>query len=126
MLLVLVGCGPAMETAKILWGSSTRALEAARSNAFRRDFSCDLDACYKETLKIAELEKWEIFIKKRKEPMIVVMGIKGAVETTEVGIFFKSISAGRVEIAVTSLSTNAKRTAAETLFAELANTFPEP
>src|ERR1044071_9375806 len=91
-ILVLSGCAPALESAKVVWGSSTRALEKARSEAVREDFPLAYDDCFREVLKIAGVEKWEAFIKDKKKGVIVVIGIPGAVNTTEVGVFFERVS----------------------------------
>ena len=44
------------------------------------------------------------------------MGIKGSVNTTEVGVFFVEENDHRTRIEVTSLSTNAKRILSKNLF----------
>ena len=122
------------ESAKIIWGSSTKALENARVDALNKTYRCSLNACYAAVLNLARKEKthlervkniedaksgeeeeegsglifnsesakntidantdgyFDIFIKDRAKRHIVVMGIYGNIETTEVGIFFSQPS----------------------------------
>ena len=66
---------------------------------------------------------FDIFQQDRVRGIIVVMGIKGNVDTTEVGIFFDKIDASQTRIEVSSLSSTAKRKVADGIFAELDNRF---
>ncbi|OGX36391.1 MAG: hypothetical protein A3C36_02145 [Omnitrophica WOR_2 bacterium RIFCSPHIGHO2_02_FULL_52_10] len=60
-----------------------------------------------------------VFIKNFKKKHIVVMGVPGNVDTTEVGIFFNELVDSTVKLEVTSLSSSAKRTVSEIVFREL-------
>ena len=104
------------EVAKTLWGSSTRALEQARDNAITRTY----DKPYWDTLRkakaVVEKNKWIIFKKDEVKGYMVVMGVKGCVNTTEIGLFFDEVSDKQTQIEVSSLSTNAKRKVAKALF----------
>ena len=51
------------------------------------------------------------------------MGIKGNVDTTEVGIFFTQSNHTTVKLDVSSLSSSAKRKVAEAVFKELDQRF---
>lgn len=62
---------------------------------------------------------FDVFINDRKKSHIVVMGVRGNVDTTEVGIFFSQPSLTTVKIEVASLSGNAKRNVAQMVFDEL-------
>ena len=62
---------------------------------------------------------FDVFIDNRTKKHIVVMGIPGNVETTEVGIFFSQPSLTTVKLEVSSKSSNAKRKVAEAVFDEL-------
>ena len=117
--LLLGGCAQTVETVKVVWGSSTRALEEARAEAVREEFPLAYDACFREVLQIAGTEKWEIFIKDKKQGTIVVIGIPGNVNTTEVGIFLDKAGASRTKVEISSLSSSAKLKAADILFEEL-------
>ena len=48
------GCATVMEVPKAIWGSSTRALEKARSNAISRTFQCSYNDCFDAVLRLGE------------------------------------------------------------------------
>ena len=54
--LFLSACSSAVETpvevGKTFWGSSTRALEEARTTATIKNFQCDFNECFDEILKL--------------------------------------------------------------------------
>lgn len=72
-----------------------------------------------ELIKIEDDGVFDVFIDNRAKKHIVVMGIKGNVETTEVGIFFSQPSLTTVKLEVSSKSSTAKRKVAEAIFDEL-------
>ena len=139
--------GPQLqEAAKFIWGSSTRSLEIARVDAINKTYKCSFNDCYDSVLILARFEPvytkkyneegeeiddegnvkapdpegfFDVFIDNRAKKHIVVMGIKGNVETTEVGIFFSQPNLTTVKLEVSSLSSNAKRKVAEAIFDEL-------
>ena len=113
------GCAQTAETVKVVWGSSTRALKEARAEAVREEFPLAYDACFREILQIAGTEKWEIFIKDKNQGTIVIMGIPGNVNTTEVGIFLDKEGVSQTKVEVSSLSSSAKLKVSEILFEEL-------
>ena len=153
ILIALAGCASVSEPVKVLWGSSTRALEKARAEALTKAFHCTFDDCFDAVLSLArpvedsELSTtpiirnpgastadpvdsktpkpvvpegyFDVFIKDRVKGLIVVMGIKGNVNTTEVGIFFSEIAHHTVNIEVSSLSSSAKRKISELVFDKL-------
>lgn len=152
-----------VEAGKTFWGSSTRALEEARSDALKGSFNCSYEECFDVVLSFgragdvpkpvtafadgdseeeeetdsAGTEKEEIpseaetagpqffnvFLKDRRQGHIVVMGIAGNVNTTEVGIFFEKEEPGLTRIEISSLSTSAKTKAAAWVFEELEKRF---
>lgn len=59
-LFLLSGCAAMQEDAKILWGSSTQALEEDRPNAVRKTFSCVPSECFELVLKFANAETGEM------------------------------------------------------------------
>ena len=130
--LSTVACSP-MEMGKTIWGSSTRALEEARVDAIKKTYSCDFDACFDAIVSLDRknnLEKplnqtFEIFLQDRIQSHIVVMGIAGQVDTTEVGIFFSRESPQAYTIEISSLSTPAKEKVAKLVFNELDKHFSE-
>lgn len=134
------------ETAKFIWGSSTKRLEDAKVNAIKATYHCSFKDCYDSVLTLARSEPvyikkyneegeeiddegevkvpdkegfFDVFIDDRVKKHIVVMGIKGNVDTTEVGIFFSQPNLTTVKLEVSSLSSNAKRKVAEIVFKEL-------
>ena len=151
-----IGCAPIKETAKVFWGSSTKALEKARRNALSKTYHCQFDQCFDAVLSLARKKTminlqgypeqsaaqpqlttqdesvteekvsakqtgdfFEVFMKDRKSGYLVVMGIDGSVDTTEVGIFFSLYSPGVIKIEISSLSSNAKRHVAQDIFGQL-------
>ncbi len=178
ILVSVIGCAPVKktvkvvwglsnETAKEMWGSSTRALEKARANSIIKTYRCELNDCFDAVLSLARkttttnlqsyseghtiqdpqaaapqdtatapiglgpLEEgenvrtqqtsdfFEVFKKDRKKGYLVVIGIKGSVDTTEAGIFFSTYSPGVTKIEISSLSSNAKRHLAQDIFGQL-------
>jgi signal recognition particle GTPase len=123
VLFALCGCGHVTEFSKTIWGSSTQALEEARVNGIIKTYDCSVSRCYDEVLKAVQDEKYTVFINNKPKATIVVMGVKGSVNTTEIGIFFSDISDEQTKIYVSSLSSNAKRTVAQKIFAKLDDIF---
>ncbi len=126
-----VGCSSVVEITKVIWGSSTRALENARADAIVRVYDCSISDCMDAVLALArdakdkkivskaddeDLEQpateelsgnaFDIFIHNRVKQHIVLMGVKGNVDTTEVGIFFTQAGQGRVKLEISSLSSH--------------------
>ena len=70
--------------------------------------------------------QYTIFINDRLKKHIVVMGIPGNVDTTEVGIFFAAAaSSGISKIDISSLSSTAKEKVAKVIFEGLDKKFPD-
>ncbi|MCA9406903.1 MAG: hypothetical protein KC684_10220 [Candidatus Omnitrophica bacterium] len=67
---------------------------------------------------------FDVFLQNRVKSHIVVMGVDGNVDTTEVGIFFIPEGQSSVRIEVSSLSSSAKKTVADAVFAKLSEKFP--
>jgi len=76
-----------------------------------------------ETLKVSKLSALNVFLQDRRRNLIVLMGVPGAVNTTEVGVFFTGQDDGTTLVEVSSLSRRAKTTAAALVFAELSKSF---
>jgi hypothetical protein len=131
ILLSVEGCAQTTETAKVIWGSSTRALEDARTEAISKTHNSSFNDCFNGVLSLARNEGsqplnkkvFEIFQKDFIKGVIVVMGIKGNVETTEVGIFFMEHGPQMTKVEISSLSRSAKEKVAEAVFAELDRRF---
>ncbi len=140
--IIFSSCAFVTEVSKTIWGSSTRALENARVEAISQSFRCSVNECFDAVLMIAGQEKeekvkaddseegeekketvvkkrFDVFIQNRAKRHIVVMGVVGNVNTTEVGIFLDEIDDGVVKIDISSLSTSAKRKVAKAIFDKL-------
>ena len=150
-----------IESPKIVWGSSTRALEEARRGAISKAFACSFEECFDAVAAIAlasevdietpdekqqreekeaEAEgqdgpfkavdlladqNFKIFIKNPRKRLLVIYNIPGSVDTTEVGVFFVPGDDKKVTLEISSLSTNAKQTAARIIFEKLATQYTE-
>ncbi|HBG62438.1 MAG: hypothetical protein A2Y03_06685 [Omnitrophica WOR_2 bacterium GWF2_38_59] len=134
LLVVVSGCANVTETAKVVLGNSTKALEEGRAEAIKKSYACSYQECFYAVLSLAKNEEpeplsekkyFEVFSKKIDKDHIVVMGIPGNVDTTEVGIFFARRSLKSVEIEISSRSSSAKRKVAKAVFKELDLRFPE-
>jgi hypothetical protein len=125
IILSVGGCEHVTEPVKTLWGSSTRALEEARAEALSEVYSCKLEDCFEAVVNIAREEEMVIFINDRVKKHIVLMGVKGSVDTTEVGVFFSRREDQKIKVEVSSLSRNAKRTVAGTIFPALRKIYPD-
>lgn len=147
VLIFLGGCSQVMETSKVIWGSSTKALEKARVDAIDKTYHCSFDDCFDAVLGLSrekpvyvrsyneegkEIDEegqvveepvstgdFDVFIKNRAKRHIVVMGIAGSVDSTEVGIFFSQPSLTTIKLEISSLSSSAKRKVAQMVFDEL-------
>ena len=104
-----------VEVGKTLWGSSTRALEQARDNAITKTYDKPYWDCVRSSITFAK-KHWVVFKKDEIKGYMVVMGVKGCVNTTEIGVFFDELSDTQTRIEISSLSTNAKRKVAKALF----------
>ncbi len=118
-VVFFAGCASPMEISKTIWGSSTRSLEKARVNGIVKTYNQPVSRCYDEVLKAVTDAQLKVFIDDKAKSTIVVMGIKGSVNTTEVGIFFSETEDHQTKIFVSSLSSNAKRIVADKVFPKL-------
>lgn len=137
LVFLSVGCSGLKEGAKVILGTSVKSLEDARVDAIRKTYYCDFDDCFDVILTLdrtgdsrhvkKSLEttsgSFDVFQQDRIKGFIVVMGIQGNVDTTEVGIFLEAIGRSAVEIEVVSLSSSAKRKVATVVFDELDSRF---
>ena len=62
-------------------------------------------------------------MKDPRQAYVIVMGVPGCVDTTEVGIFFDALSDHQTKIDVSSLSSRAKREVARIIFDEMARAY---
>ena len=123
--LLFLGCATVSEPFKKTWGSSTKALEEARPRAAVKNFGCGWKECFDKVLEVAKLRNLTVFISDPKKPLIVLMGIPGSINTTEVGIFFSEPETGKAKLEIVSLSPTAQEATAKLLSKELTKTFSE-
>ena len=152
LVVVTAGCARLAEPFKVIWGTSTTALENARLAGLRKTYTCGLGECFQAVLNLARDENapspgvssgesktergketipdpgkfFNVFLKDPHQKYLVVMGIIGNVDTTEVGIFFDDMGQGTVRVEISSLSSTAKRKVAKAVFAELEKHFSTP
>ena len=129
IVIHLTGCATISEPVKSLLGVSTKALEEAKVDAVGARYDCTYSECFDAVLSLGKdqavdtsIKKkyYEVFQKNYKKGFIVVMGIPGQVDTTEVGVFLSEDTADKsINIQVSSLSTSAKHKAATAIFNEL-------
>jgi len=116
MLFFVSGCASVEETAKTIWGSSTRALNEARSEALTKTFSRGYWEVLRMVVTTAEKTHLYVFKKDTIRGEIILMKVPGCVDTTEVGIFIVEISDNESRVEISSLSTRAKRAVARLIF----------
>jgi len=75
--------------------------------------------------RVPKTAQFYVFQKSLEKGYIVVMHIPGAVDTTEVGIFFTPLDSDRVRVEIASLSTHAKITVSRIVYDELNAMFTE-
>ncbi len=71
----------------------------------------------------AEEKLFDVFLKDPRQKHIVVIGIVGNVNTTEVGIFFDEVNSSTIKVEISSLSSTAKRRVAKAVFEALDKRF---
>lgn len=133
-LFVCFGCSQVTEVSRTVWGTSTRALNDARIDASVASYECVYDDCFNAVLDLTKARVvndqlndkiFELFQKNYVKGFIVVLGIEGNVDTTEVGIFFSRIKQNVTKIEVSSLSVTAKEKVADAIGAHLEQFFPK-
>src|SRR5665213_384824 len=76
------GVDNTVEVCKTIWGSSTRALEQARDNAITKTYDKSYWDCVRSAIDVAgKKQHWVIFKKDEIKGYMVVMGVKGCVNT---------------------------------------------
>ena len=114
--LTFSGCVSLTDIPKTIWGSSTRALNKARVNALTKTYDKGYWDCIKAAVDVIQRKHLELFKNDDIRGEMIVMRVPGAVDTTEVGVFFTEVSDTQTRIEIASLSTNAKRLLGKILF----------
>jgi len=121
---LVFGCASVQETSKVIWGSSTKALEERRVDGIKKTYQCRYQECFDEVIKIAQEQKLTVFIQDARKDLIVLMKIPGCVDTTEAGVFFSDLET-ETRLDIVSLSSKAQRVTSEILFSHLAEKYTE-
>ena len=129
--IYISGCSWVVDLPRSLWGSSIRVLSEKRSEAETQVFSCSREACFESVLAMtlpygAEDrggDKFVLFAQDKRKQYMIIMGVPGSVDTTEVGVFFDLSDDARTKVELSSLSSRAKQAAAEIIFGKLSATF---
>ncbi|NCB50221.1 MAG: hypothetical protein EOM53_06085 [Alphaproteobacteria bacterium] len=120
-----------METPKIVWGYSLKELQRARVNADKKSYICTFQEAYSAILTLDRsypskplTEKfYDVFMKDPIRGVVVVMGVSGNVDTTEVGIFLTENKDNTLVVEVVSSSRLAQSKVSQALFEELDKRF---
>jgi len=124
LLISFFGCASLLDAPKNVVGVSIRDMEDRRGFSIYQAFECTAQQCFDAVVDIATVNKYNVFLKDEMRGVIVLMNVPGAVDTTEVGVFFTSLGTQTgTKVEISSRSSPAKRTAAVLLFAELAQKF---
>ena len=122
--VALLGCAALMDAPSNIAGFSTRSLEERRTDSVYQVYDCSEALCFQEVLNAAQNEKYHVFTQDQAKGVIVLMSIPGAVDTTQVGVFFTPLSGQKgVKVELSSRSTPAKRVVAKVLFEALSVKF---
>jgi len=131
------------EAAKKVIGTSTQTLEEeSRINAVSRTFRCSYKDCFDAIMTMARAKEsnkpWEHVPEPNtgefdvimsdlysNPPHIIVVGVKGNIDTTEVGIFLNRTSREAIRVDVSSLSSIAKQKIADLIFQRLSLEFEQ-
>ena len=130
IVFCLSSCFYLKEGVKKFSGTSTQDLEQSRGLSIQQTYVCGFDECFDAILRLARIDEngstvnekgvFNIFQQDSVYGIVVVMGIAGSIDTTEVGIFLTMLDDRNVRIEVSSLSSAAKIKVAKTIFKEIA------
>ena len=139
VLASLSGCA-VKDAVKKVAGTSTSTLQENRAQGLSQTFFCTYQDCYNAIIALGRrpdpVKPWihddspdpgvfTIFMSDlyANPPYIILMGIEGSVDTTEVGVFLERLTDDTIRVDVSSLASGAKRTAAQIIFKHLENNF---
>ncbi len=123
-ILVSCGCSTLSDAPRNIVGFSTKEMEDARGQSVYQSYDCQSSQCFSAVVEVMEENKIKIFSRDEKRGLIVLMGVPGVVDTTEVGVFFSQIAQEKVvKVEVASRSAPAKRKVARLIFSKLSAAF---
>ena len=118
VLFFCAGCGAGLrENLRGVAGISTKTLEDNLPNAAVKEFNLSYDAAYAKTKII--LKEINAFIYTTDEAKKLIAVYVSEKDTTPVGIFFKEIDGGKVQIQVSSPSAYAREFISGKIFSGL-------
>lgn len=99
------GCaGGPVEFGKQIFGFSTKALEDNRDTGVSKTFDKSFDACYQAVRDALTKMNASVFVEKYHNHLVVALGFEGALDTTEVGIFFDEVTDNKTIIDIVSFN----------------------
>jgi hypothetical protein len=120
ILVFIAGCASIEESAKVIMGTSTKALEEAKTHKnLAQTFDIKYPDAYNIVMKFLKSKDITPFLHSRRKRRIVAVYFNGQADTTEVGIFFEEPAPGKTKVIVTSLSSAHMFKAADLIFKEL-------
>ncbi len=119
LIIVSAGCAAISETPKILLGTSTRDLEAARKDAVAKEFDIAYEIAFQKVQDILKKNKCKIFYKNRTKGVLVAVNFSGFIDTSEAGIFFTQTEPTKTKIEITSQSQELAKAASKIILSEL-------
>ncbi|NLE65630.1 MAG: hypothetical protein GX606_06925 [Elusimicrobia bacterium] len=127
ILLLGTGCASLWDAPANILGFSRRDIQEARKDATYQMYAAERGDVYAAVLEVATEAKYDIFLQDEVRGVVVVMGIPGLVNTTEVGIFLSSArNSPGVKVEIASRSTPAQRAVGQVLFSALREKFSQP
>lgn len=119
-ILVFSGCSTLSDAPRNILGFSTKEMEDARGQSVYQSYNCEFSQCFSAVLALMEESKINVFSRDEERGLIVLMGVPGVVDTTEVGVFFFQVPQQKVvKVEVASRSAPAKRKVARLIFSKL-------
>lgn len=120
IIMLACGCASISNSAKVLMGTSTKALEDAKEKEGQSQIlGISYPDAYGRILEILKKRNIVAFLHSQKKHCIVAMYFLGEGDTTEVGIFFTEIKPQETKITITSLSPKHLKLATTVIFSEL-------
>lgn len=120
IVVFCAGCAHVQEAGKKVWGSSIAHLEAARPDGKTEIVPVPLDVCFEKTQALIEdVFEARVPLKDKDKKHMAAMNFKGAVDTTQVGIFFTAVESGSTKVEVASMNPGLAAKVAEAIFAGL-------
>ena len=106
-----------------IWGSYVGQPKEGGDGRYSSSFNCSYEDCFQETEAILESIGAELFSKSKKKGFISAIYFgsvyKNYVDTTEVGIFFKEVESGKIQIDVACGNIGLAEAASKKIFSEL-------